>query len=1157
MNQDYQNIPSELLMKMEQVRTFLEKGRAAVMIGAGFSKNAQTSEFATMKDWNELTRLMYDQLFVDDKKEHEKLLAEPLKLAQMYEASFGRNAMDTLIQNALPDASTFPGALHLQLMKMGWKDVFTTNYDTLLERAALESERAYTVVTNRETLLYSDSPRIVKLHGSFPNIRPYIITEEDFRTYPAEYPEFVNTVRQALMENLFCLVGFSGDDPNFLQWIGWLRDVMHGEQMPLYLVTYDKYMHEAQRKLLASRGIEVINLAMIDGVGYSEGLKRFLDYVGADRKSGWTGKMSLLGLNKKEYLLGATQRMQTVRESCPNWLYLPGEQYAHFNDLNHDCWEVSTEAMAELNESEQLDFLYEIVWRFDVSLTPIRVKWVWEGMKDLDCKNIAYENAIHKVIDIKLVVLRMCRFFSEYREFESAVNQLTELQDKMTTKQRNRFCYEQLLWHAARLEHDAMRKLLDKWAVQTTDAQSILWKVSMMVEIGQKTEARNLLNTAMQQLKQTLLPSGAKDNTIVGYLDAMNDLMDLILPERLGVHRDTELVALKRDLISNLQVVRDKPSEFFETTHEFRIGRSTNTWHSNTNDAECVLYAYRYLMLQERVGYPLGMDRFGVNEKWLQQCLVPLMNRIPVYVVGQLVRSVSASTTKVCCRRSEICRIAMDTADGIFKVYAPSVESYLRQTDERAFNRRVETVVVPVLCQLSTRMSQDNVLALQQLLLKIYEKRLAAFDNKQYLVVQENLFARNKVKANQDGLNAHMEEITNFSMGMTSTWLYQTEMSDCAIDIVEEALRHTSGRVREQAMARLWQIYDGKCTPEQKKRIQTMVREWRNRERDNESRIMLLGSYISVPYDSRFDRRSESEWAQEMVEDICDLDLSSLHGTVMTEIEENLRGLRYLAGKMSVQQNEQILNKLCEFLEKHQDTLKEDDSETMFGGLRRECNRIMGVMMNYLYRVKMKEVSPDVLCRLEADLIAYWKNGVASIACISLLNEHTNMLTEDEWIEILDASLDSDNYLMSWYALQGVLLLKNKRVKRNLVSTMIQYATFSQTMRVPDYVRTLSNMVKESTISKSDYLNRISEMLSRIESNVDSYTCDEETRVDIKYQAGYLAGIIAAKWEDCDACGLWRERAQDSREFNDVRIAYDMGVCDVKREKITLEKCLI
>ena len=57
---------------------------------------------------------------------------------------------------------------------------------------------------------------------------PLIFAAEDFRTYPARHAAFVNLARQIFIENDLCLVGFSGNDPNFLEWAGWVRDHLGG-----------------------------------------------------------------------------------------------------------------------------------------------------------------------------------------------------------------------------------------------------------------------------------------------------------------------------------------------------------------------------------------------------------------------------------------------------------------------------------------------------------------------------------------------------------------------------------------------------------------------------------------------------------------------------------------------------------------------------------------------------------------------------------------------------------------------------------------------------------------------------------------------------------------------------------------------------------------
>lgn len=107
---------------------------------------------------------------------------------------------------------------------------------------------------------FATRPRIVKLHGSFPSIRPFIITEEDYRTYPRYFAPFVNLVQQSMMETLFCLVGFSGDDPNFLYWSGWVRDNL-GKSAPRLYLCGVLALNDAKRRMLHDRNVTPIDLS--------------------------------------------------------------------------------------------------------------------------------------------------------------------------------------------------------------------------------------------------------------------------------------------------------------------------------------------------------------------------------------------------------------------------------------------------------------------------------------------------------------------------------------------------------------------------------------------------------------------------------------------------------------------------------------------------------------------------------------------------------------------------------------------------------------------------------------------------------------------------------------------------------------------------------
>ena len=245
-------------------------GRASLMVGSGFSLNARSEGLpdAALPTWKGLMLRMIDELTVaDDDQSELKIAAQStsgsLRLAQEYEALHGRANLDAFLLDRVPESQFQPGDLHLQALRLPWSDVFTTNWDTLLERAASQLiEYRYNVVLETSDISRRHRPRIVKLHGTFPSNGPFIVTEEDFRTYPQNFAAFVNLVQQSIMENVFCLVGFSGDDPNFLSWSGWVRDNLKQHRPRIYLCGVLN-LRDGQRKMLYERGVIPIDLSVL------------------------------------------------------------------------------------------------------------------------------------------------------------------------------------------------------------------------------------------------------------------------------------------------------------------------------------------------------------------------------------------------------------------------------------------------------------------------------------------------------------------------------------------------------------------------------------------------------------------------------------------------------------------------------------------------------------------------------------------------------------------------------------------------------------------------------------------------------------------------------------------------------------------------------
>ena len=97
----------------------------------------------------------------------------------------------------------------------------------------------------------------------------------------------MNTVRQALLENTLCLIGFSGDDPNFLQWIGWIGDNLGRRDAPkMYLLGVHR-LSDSQKKATRRTKHRMRGPVPVSGHwsdDHNKALQRLFDYLDSRRR---------------------------------------------------------------------------------------------------------------------------------------------------------------------------------------------------------------------------------------------------------------------------------------------------------------------------------------------------------------------------------------------------------------------------------------------------------------------------------------------------------------------------------------------------------------------------------------------------------------------------------------------------------------------------------------------------------------------------------------------------------------------------------------------------------------------------------------------------------------------------------------------------------
>lgn len=489
---------------------------AAVMVGAGFSRSAASTGDINKKLplWNDLSKNLAEDLGASSS-------SDPLRLAEEYCAYFGKQALYDLVKKEVNDAAWAPGELHKSLLELPWTEVLTTNWDTLLERGSMDVHHpVYSVVSRQEDLSSARSPRIVKLHGTVNVTEDLVFTQEDYRKYPQHHAAFVNFARQVFIENELCLLGFSGDDPNFLQWAGWVRDYLATHTRRIYLVGA-LHLTAAKRKYLESINVAPIDLGDLVAdyddhdtkhlaatkifLKTLQNLKPKLDWEWIPTqltRSTLTSEEHDKTLKNPDHAAALLERqlptLEADRKSYPGWLVCPSRQRWELQNQINDPFPTARN-LSEMASDSRARLLYEIAWRHDVTYqaTP---PWLAQELLTICDPDKPCALTKKQQMEVALLLLKNTRWFDDpkSRLIEKTTESILERNARHWPESA-----DELAFHKAIVARDRFAyPILEKFVEKITERDSIwkLRKASLLAELGRFDEGENLIAEAYREL---------------------------------------------------------------------------------------------------------------------------------------------------------------------------------------------------------------------------------------------------------------------------------------------------------------------------------------------------------------------------------------------------------------------------------------------------------------------------------------------------------------------------------------------------------------------------------------------------------------------------------------------------------------------------------
>lgn len=246
---------------IKKIKEASENNKLVVFVGAGVSANSG------IPTWGELITEMAKDLGEFDVKNSSDTY---LKIPQFYYNERGEKEYFEKLNEVFFSRKYKTNPLHNEIFKLNPTHIITTNYDTLLEEAAIEGGYFYHVVRHDLDLPYDNlNKTIIKMHGDFEN-RNIVLKEDDYLNYSTNFTLIENHLKSLIATNTVLFIGYSVNDPNFNLIFQWVKGILKNHFQPAYLIESSKEYSRMEHHYYKNRGINIIYYDEINSLQKNE-----------------------------------------------------------------------------------------------------------------------------------------------------------------------------------------------------------------------------------------------------------------------------------------------------------------------------------------------------------------------------------------------------------------------------------------------------------------------------------------------------------------------------------------------------------------------------------------------------------------------------------------------------------------------------------------------------------------------------------------------------------------------------------------------------------------------------------------------------------------------------------------------------------------------
>ncbi len=245
-------MPGPLLQAhVDYLADLLATDRLVLFVGAGISRQAIPKKNIDPTDQMPLWKDLAEKVARETGEDMSAYNGNILDLFDAIKANQSRMTLEEAVRRAIPENDFDPSPAHLELAKLPWHTVYTTNYDNLLsrvlgEKTVVDTDQKYEWMARED----GSRPRLIHLHGTLDNLGT--LTGSDYSLWPEKNPLGYANLKNVALNKTILFAGYSFSDPHLMSGLlPWIRTAMTGRGKRHYAWMWR--INAEQRTLLDKR----------------------------------------------------------------------------------------------------------------------------------------------------------------------------------------------------------------------------------------------------------------------------------------------------------------------------------------------------------------------------------------------------------------------------------------------------------------------------------------------------------------------------------------------------------------------------------------------------------------------------------------------------------------------------------------------------------------------------------------------------------------------------------------------------------------------------------------------------------------------------------------------------------------------------------------